>query len=230
MNSMQTAQQTRSLETRQPEVGLAPNARSRLVVVVQDVEQEAALAARIAELAQRRGLGVLLAGIVPETNMTSDAELRRKLVRVAAFIKDAAARSDCVPGAAGQIMPVDIRMDTGQRWLDAIRFLVRPGDLLACCADWNVGRQNRPLNEMLGAGLHQTVYVFGDLGSPHPDRKGRLSNLAGWIASLLSLGGFCVLGAQIVLATQGVLQSVLLGGAVVIEIGVIYLVNSVLAW
>lgn len=195
---------------------------NRLVVVLQDVEQEALLASRILELARARGLGVVLVGIVPDPSLKNEPQLRRRLVRVAAFVKDAAGGS--------RNLPVEIRMDGGQRWLEAVRYLVRPGDMLACCSDWNVGRQQRPLNDVLGAGLHMPVYVFGDLGSSRSRSDGVLSRLAGWIASLASVAAFCIVSAQIVVSTQGLLQSLLLLGALGVEVGLIYLVNSLFTW
>jgi len=221
MNPMQTTLQA-PIQAGSLDHELIVSQENRLVVVLQDVAEEAVLASRILELARARGLGVLLVGIVPDLSQQSDAQLRRKLVRVAAFLKDAAGGS--------KTMPVEIRMDGGQRWLDAVRFLVRPGDLLACCSDWSVGNQRRPLNDVLGAGLHMPVYVFGDLGSPQAERSNILSRLAGWIASLASVAGFCVVSAQIVVSTQGALQSILLLGALAVEIGVIYLVNSLFTW
>jgi hypothetical protein len=218
MNPSQTALRTPSPQACEPETSLATHPANRVVVVLQDVSQEALLASRILDLAQKRGLGVLLVGIVPDLSTQSDAELRRQLVRVAAFLKDAA--------SAQRDMPVEIRMDGGARWLDAVRYLVQPGDLLACCSDWNVGRLQRPLNDVLGAGLRMPVYVFGDLGAPRLDRKQGLARFTGWVASLASVGGFCIVSARIVLATQGAAQSVLLLAALAVEIGVIYFVNS----
>lgn len=220
MNTMQNSLQAAPVKDQSADALLTTKPVNWLVVVLQDVEQEAMLASRILELAQSRGLGVLLLGIVPDLSSKGDAELRRKLVRVAAFIKDA---------LQGRL-PVDIRMDGGQRWLDAVRYLVQPGDLLACCSDWSVGKLQRPLNDVLGAGLQMPVYVFGELGKTNIERKDLFSRVAGWVASLASVAAFCIVSAQIVLATQGLVQSILLLGALAVEIAVIYFVNSLFTW
>ena len=220
MNTMQSTVQAAPVKTQTTEMQLPTKPINWLVVVLQDVEQEALLASRILELARSRGLGVMLLGIVPDLSTKGDAELRRKLVRVAAFIKD----------AMQGLLPVEIRMDGGQRWLDAVRYIVQPGDLLACCSDWSVGKLQRPLNDVLGAGLQTSVYVFADLGKTNIERKDLFSRVAGWVASLASVAAFCIVSAQIVLATQGLVQSILLLGALAVEIAVIYFVNSLFTW
>ncbi len=194
---------------------------SRLVVVLQDAEYEAALASRILELARTRTLGILLVGLA--SNPDEDAPLRRQLARVAAFIGDATRQSETA-------LPVEIHMLRGMGWLESVRGLVHPGDTLACGADWYTGGLRKPLNDVLGGGLKMPVYVFADMRPETTDRRTRLTNLLGWLLSMGSVVGFCLIAARIVLATDGWLQSVLLLGALAIEIGFIYFLNSVVGW
>ncbi len=192
----------------------------RLVVVLQDAEQEAVLASRILELARTRGLGVLLVGIVHEPE--NEAELRRKLIRIAAFIGDARQR--------GEALPVEIRMLGGMGWLDSVRCLVQAGDEIACCADWNTGGMRKPLNDVLGGGLMQPVYVFADLRPERVSRRKRMTDLFGWLLSLASIVAFCLVAARIVVETYGWLQTVLLLGALALEVGSIYFINFFMGW
>ena len=193
----------------------------RLVVVLQEAEQEALLASRILELADARGLDILLVGIAHEPE--NEPQLRRKLVRIAAFIGDA---------SRGEAMrrPAEIQMLHAPGWLDSLRCLVRDGDQLACGADWNTGGLRKPLNDVLGAGLMLPVYVFADLGPERAGGRNRLSNLFGWLLSLGSVVIFCLVGVRIVIETYGWLQSVLLLGGLVLEVGFIYFVNSFVGW
>ncbi len=193
----------------------------RLVVVLQDVEQEAVLASRILELARAGGRGMLLVGIVNEPE--NEAQLRRKLIRIAAFIGDARQRGETA-------LTLEIRMLGGMGWLDSVRCLVQPGDQIACCADWNTGGLRRPLNDVLGGGLMQPVYVFADLRPQREDRRKRLTDMVGWLLSLASVGVFCLVAARIVVETYGWLQPVLLLGGLALEVGFIYLVNSFVGW
>ncbi len=199
---------------------LAAVQAKRLVVVLQDAEQEAVLSSRILELARTRGLGVLLVGIVHEPE--NEAELRRKLIRIAAFIGDARQR--------GEALPVEIRMLGGMGWLDSVRCLVRAGDEIACCADWNTGGMRKPLNDVLGGGLMQPVYVFADLRPERETYRKRLTNVLGWVLSLGSVVVFCLVAARVVMETYGWLQTVLLLGGLALEVGFIYFVNSFVGW
>src|SRR5512142_3312312 len=66
--------------------------RPRLVVVIRDVQEEALLAGRIQELARARGLSVLLLGIARDPAL--EAELRRGLITIAAFLEEGSRHTD----------------------------------------------------------------------------------------------------------------------------------------
>ncbi len=76
----------------------------------------------------------------------------------------------------------------------------------------------------------QPVYVFADLRPERTDRRTRLTDLFGWLLSLGSVVAFCLVGARIVIETYGWLQTVLLLGALALEVGFIYFVNSFVGW
>ncbi len=203
-----------------PEGSLTAVQAKRLVVVLQDAEQEAVLASRILELARARGLSILLVGIVHEPE--NEAELRRKLIRISAFIGNARQRAEAPT--------VEIRMLGGMGWLDSVRCLLRAGDEIACCADWNTGGMRKPLNDVLGGGLMQPVYVFADLRPERVTRRKQLTNLFGWLLSLGSVVVYCLVAARVVVETYGWLQTVLLLGGLALEVGFIYFINSFVGW
>ncbi len=217
MSTIQTSLQVKSTEAWPVPEQAAETLMKRLVVILPGVEQEALLAGRIAELARARGLDVLLVGIVLEPE--NDAELRRKLVRIAAFIGNARRSDEAMP-------QVSIQIQHGMGWMEGVRGLMQPGDMLACLAEWSIGMLHRPLNDLLASALNTPVYVFAETRPQPLERRQVLGQVGAWVASLASIGGFCAVAARVVVTTQGTLQSVLLLGALGIEIGVIYFVNS----
>jgi len=217
MSTMETLLQVPSTEVFPAIEHGAQTDAKHLVVVLPGVEQEALLAGRILELARTRGLGILLVGVVQEPE--NDAELRRALVRIAAFIGDARRGGEAAPS-------VEIRVQRGMGWMEGVRCLLQPGDLLACCADWSVGMLHRPLHDLLAAGLSMPVYIFAETRALPLQRRQVLSQVGAWTGSLASIGAFCAVAARITVTTQGWLQSLLLLGARGVEAGLICFVNS----
>lgn len=186
--------------------------RSRLVVVIRDVQEEALLAGRIQEQARARGLPVFLLGIAREPAM--EAQVRRSLVTIAAFLQEGNRH-------AGQL---EIQVECGRDWLNHISALVRPGDLVACYADGS-SVFGRSLSDTLSRALNVPIYTFQGPGAERTPHN-TLAQLASWVGSLACIGGFLLLQARIVLAFQGTLQSVLMLLALGAEVGSIWLVNS----
>lgn len=197
----------------------------RMVVVVEDATDSAWLARRTLELAQRRSAGILLLGIAP--NPDTAAELRRQLVSVAAFIWQELERMD-LSGALGMSLRApEVRIEFGRDWLRGVMAQLRPGDTLACCSGQTVGARGRPLNDVLASSLDAPVYTFADPDSPRSDPKqALLSQLAAWVFSVLSIGGFLALQTLVVTQVQGWAQSALLLITVGMEVASIWLVNS----
>lgn len=196
----------------------------RLIVVIPDVQNEALLANRIASLAQPSGWPVLLVGIA--ANADGEASLRRRLITVAAFLRDQGLpKASSVMGrtpASG----VEIRLEHGRDWIGKIKALMLPDDLLACSEDESVGFPARPLNDLLCSSLNATVYTFSTLSRVTNDRPRFHKQVLPWLGSLASIGGFIALQARIVVATQGLAQTVLLLVSLLGEVGLIWLLNS----
>lgn len=197
---------------------------ARLVVVIREAEEEALLAGRIQELAESRGLAPLLVGVVPDA--AKEAELRRRLVTIAAFLKESKAHAGLTFQQAAMVSAPQIQIERGRDWINKVRALVRPNDTLACYSEDAAGLLERPLSDILSCGLNMPVYTFGGL---RPERPGHhyLSHAASWLGSLASIVGFLILQARIVIGVQGWAQSALLLVALLAEVGVVWFVNSV---
>ncbi len=200
---------------------------SRLVVVVREAEEEALLAGRIEELARARGLPVLLVGVARDAS--AEATLRRSLVTISAFLREADAYARPALRGRDATMAPEIRIECGRDWLGKVRAMLRPGDVLACYSEEQTGVFERPLSDILSAGLGTPIYTFAGLRAEQGHRQSRLAQAASWAGSLASIGGFLVLQAYIVTAVQGWIQSVLMLAALAAEVGVVWLVNSLMS-
>jgi hypothetical protein len=197
----------------------------RLLVVMFDAHEEAALAGRILALAGTRGLPVILVGIAPDPK--GKQELRRKLVTIAAFLRGENSNRSAHPQEYYAAFGVEILMEEGRDWLDKLRGQLQSNDLLACYAEQYVGTRRRPLSDVLSSNLNVPIYTFSGL-LPARDEESLLIRTASWLGSLGSIGGFLMLQWRIVAASQGPTQSVLLLLTLIAEVGVIWLLNSFL--
>ncbi len=199
----------------------------RLVVVIREPEEEVLLAGRILELARERCLSVLLVGV--SRDAAKEAGLRRSLVTIAAFLREANAYAGRSLSMDASIASPEVQIECGRDWMNKLRSLLRPGDMLACYSEDKAGILERPLNDILSSGLNMPVYTFAGLTAPQSPRQNRWTQIASWAASLASIGGFLMLGARIVIAVQGWLQSVLLLVALLVEVAVVWFINSLIA-
>lgn len=199
---------------------------ARLVVVIREAEEEALLAGRIQELARARGLPVLLVGIARDAS--AEATLRRSLVTIAAFLREANTVAGRSLRGSNAAMAPDIHVECGRDWLSKLRTLLRAGDMLACYSEEEAGVFERPLSDILSTRLRMPIYAFAGLRAEQGHRQSRLAQAASWAGSLASIGGFLVLQARIVTTIQGWPQSVLMLAALAAEVAVIWLVNSLI--
>ncbi len=191
----------------------APAETPRLVVVVSAVTEEAALAARILAQTKTVSQPVLLLGVAATREAEND--LRRGLATVQAFI-------------AGQGHPVDLRSESGRGWLQRVRAEYRPVDQLACYEEESASLWSEPLSDVLARSLEAPVCDFSALHSPVAGGRITLSRAGAWLGSLGLIAGFLVLQARIVIAMQGLTQSLVLVVTFLAEIVLILLWNSFL--
>ena len=196
----------------------------RLVVVLEDAAEAAWLVSRILELAQRRNLGILLLGVAPDSS--GAAELRRQLITIAAFIRQEQARIGLGGSRGIPANSPEIQIESGRGWLPGIKAELQPDDTLACYSGQTIGVLERPLSDVLASSLKMHIYVFAGPESPGNHQGHALSQIATWICSAVSIGGFLILQAQIVTQVQGWAQSALLLLTLGVEVAWIWFLNS----
>lgn len=189
----------------------------RLAMILFEVEEEALLARQILEMTGLRNLSVLLIGVALDP--TDESRLRRRLARLAGFLRD----------QTNSATQVQIRMEAGRDWMGGIRRFLRPDDMLGCYSEQTVGALERPLCDVLSSNMNLPVYAFSGLRSPRQHRRNRLSQAVSWLGSLASLGGFFLIQARIVSQIQGWTQAVLLLLLLFAEAGLLWFLNSLLA-
>ncbi len=194
----------------------------RLAVVILDTEEEALLASRILELATPLGLPILLLGVAVDP--ADEKKVRRKLVTIAAFLREGDARLE-KPGSRCGIQ-IEMQIVQGRDWPTKIKASLSRDDMLACYSEQVVGRQQRPLTDILASSTAAPIYSFSGLRVSEQSRQSMLAQAGAWIASLASIGGCFLVQARIVMSVQGWAQTVLLLVTLFAEAGLIWLVNS----
>ena len=183
----------------------------RLVVVISEISDQAALATHIVRSMVTPFQGVLLVGV--PSSLLDETRLRRNLVLLAAFLRDASSQ-------------VEIIVDRDRGWLQRLSAVVRPNDRLACGLERPSSRP--PLHDVLSSHFQAPVHVFtGDLGGEEGPR-GWLQEIAPWVSSVAVILVF--LWFQILLSRPPAApaQSVLLILTLPVEVGFICLCNSLL--
>jgi hypothetical protein len=181
------------------------------VVVIPSLADEAVLAGRILSLASGRGRDVLLLGV--GAGPGQDFELRRKLVTLAAFLREGGSR-------------VEFKVEAARDWMQKLKTIVGPDDMLACCLEPDGCGARTSLNVALSSQFKLPVYVF--LGE-EPSTRSKESvpaQMASWVGSLAIILAFLWLQIQIVQAGASATYTILLILATVSEIGAIWLWNS----
>ena len=219
--------QTASLIRLPSAIDIHPAATARLVVVILDTGEEAALAGRILTLAHSNALYVLLLGVC--SNPAKTAELRRKLVTIAAFIRDQSRYEMTNSKESAQSLSVEIGVVEGKGWITQTKELLRSTDWLACYSEQAIGAGDKSLSDVLSSNFNAPLYVFSGLSASHPRRNKIFSQAASWLGSIASIAGFSLLQIRIVGILQGWAQTVLLLLTIFAETGLIWIWNSLFA-
>ncbi len=224
MNTSESQLQTAPVIHIPSSAGSGPLVTRRLVVILLEAEEEAVLASRILVLASARYQRVLLLGVCLDPSRQT--ELRRRLVTIAAFLREKRLPTEANLSQSRQGLSVEIRIERGKDWIEKIKAVLRPDDALACYDEQNTGRGKKRLCDVLSSNLELPIYVFSGLHPSDPIQRNILSQAASWLGSIASLGGFFLLQARILGATQGALQTLLLILTLLAEVGVIWIWNS----
>jgi hypothetical protein len=188
-------------------------AQGRLVVIVPDVGEVALLAGRIHLMAQVRMQDVLLMG--KRSEAVTEAQLRRSLALLAAFLHDAGIR-------------VEIQVESDMTWIPALRALVRDTDCLACRVSEDQPAEAARLIELLANQFQRPVYAFVDAGNGILGKPAAGWRIVPWLGSVAIIIGF--FGLQVWLSQQGegAAYSGWLLASVPVEIGLIWLFNGLM--
>jgi len=186
---------------------------ARLIVLFPASETDTPdLEQRIWEIARSLNLNVLLLGLT--NDFDEESYLRRKLVTMAAMIKD--------PNVS-----TDIMVEHGNDWVKHVKKVWQTGDIVACYAGQKVGLIRRPLDQVLSSNLKGPIYILSDY---HPARNPNskfISRALFWLGSLGIIGGFLWAEVEIVRMPQDWAHTSLLYLGIFLEIGLLWVWNSI---
>jgi hypothetical protein len=192
-----------------------PSPAPRLIVLFPTSETDTPdLEHRIWEIARSLNLNVLLLGLT--TDFAEEAQLRRKLITMAAVIKD--------PNVS-----TDILIEHGNDWVRQVRKIWQTGDVVACYAGQKVGLMRKPLDQILRSDLEATIYFLSDYKPTANPNSTFISQAASWVGSLAIIGGFLWAEVWIVQLPQDWAHTALIYVCVLVEFALIYLWNSLFA-
>ena len=168
------------LDARSHEFVLAPASHSdpepapRLIVLFPASEPASPeLEHRIWEIARSLHLNVLLLSVT--NDFDEESQLRRKLITMAAIIKD--------PNVS-----TDILIEHGTDWVRQVKKLWREGDIVACYANQKVGIMRKTLDRILRSSLNMTVYILAEARPVKKSKSTFLSQFFFWSGSLAIIG------------------------------------------
>ncbi len=187
-------------------------ARRLIVLFPASASDDPAITHRIWEMASSTGLDVLFISLCNEYN--EEAQLRRKLVTMAAVVRD-------------RVVSTEIMIESGRDWVAMAKSAWRQGDVLACYGWHKVGLRRRSLYEALRSSLDATVYVLADELPMSPTRSKVLAQTLAWVGSIVIIAGFLLAEVQIVRLPQDWTHSLLLYLCLFMEVGLIWGWNSI---
>jgi len=187
--------------------GQRPGPAPRLIVLFPASESiSPELEHRIWEIARSLQLNVLLLSVT--NDFDEEARLRRKLITMAAIIKD--------PNVS-----TDILIEHGTDWVKQVRKIWQKGDIVACYAGQKVGLLRKPLDQVLKSSLEATIYILSDYRPIKNPKRTFLSQFFFWSGSLAIVGGFFWVEAKLVQLPQDWAHSALIYVCVLVEFAVI---------
>ena len=210
MNKLDVSSPTFTLS---PASHLDPNPGRRLIVLFPASETDTPdLAHRIWEIARSLHLNVLLLSL--SNDFEEEAQLRRKLITMAAVIKD--------PNVS-----TDIMIEHGNDWVRQVKKIWQAGDILACYAGQKVGLMRKSLDQVLRSSLEAPIYILSDYQPARNPNSTFISRASSWLGSLAIIGGFLWAEVKIVQLPQDWAHTALLYFSVVVEIALVWAWNSI---
>jgi hypothetical protein len=166
---------------------------------------------RIWEIAQSLNLNVLILSL--SNDFAEESYLRRKLIGMAAIIKD--------PAISAEIM-----IAHGNDWVKQVAKIWHEGDILACFSGYKVGFMRKPLDQILGSSLKAPIYILSDYQPTTSPTSTFISQAMPWIGSLAILVGFLWAEVKIVQLPQDWAHTALIYVCIFVETALIYFWNS----
>ena len=191
------------------------NTAPRLIVLFPASETDSPnLEHRIWEIARSLKLSVLLLSLT--NDFDEESQLRRKLITMAAIIKD--------PNVS-----TDIMIEHGNDWVRQVRKIWRVGDIVACYAGQPVGLMHKPLDQALSSSVDGPIYILSDYQPARKTERTFTSQFFFWLGSLMIVGGFLWAEVKIAQLSQDWAHTTLIYACIVIEIVLLWLWNFLFA-
>lgn len=185
----------------------------RLIVLVPDETDFAAMTRRVWELANTLGCQILFLSLCADE--AQEVSLHRQLITMSAMVQD------------GQVC-AELRVEIGSNWVNAVRSDLQDGDGIVCFAEQRAGLLHRPLSQILRSNLKNPIYILSGLYPQNPGHANWLSQVIAWAGSLGILVGAFLLQIQIVSMAGDWVQTTLLILSVLAEACLIGLWNGLL--
>ena len=185
-------------------------AARRLIVLISPNSEYPAAMRRIWALANATGSTVQLLGLCRDRSQ--EPGLRRELVTMAALMQDAS-------------ILVEIRIEIGTRWVEAVKCHYRLGDLIVCMAGQRSGLWRQPLRQILESNMDAPVYILSGTQISRQPANGWIQAIA-WAGFLGIIAGFFVLQVKVVQTPKDWFQTVLLIALLIPELWLIWVWNS----
>jgi hypothetical protein len=202
-----------NLEVNSPVFTLAPASETgrRLLVLVPDSDADISSAARkIWELANALGSRVQFLGLCKDE--AREPSLRRQIIAMSSMV-------------GGSNVSVESKIEFGGNWLDFVKSNLSKGDVIACFAEHRAGFTNRPVSQILESNLNATVYVLPEFQLEY-SRPGWMFSAMSWVGSIAIIVLFFWGQARLTQMPQDWAHTSLLYLSVFIEVGLMWLWNS----
>jgi hypothetical protein len=182
----------------------------QLIVLVPADADCASVTRRICKLATDTNACIQLLGLYRDEE--EELALRRELTMASALIRDAR-------------VYVDVTVERGSDWVQAVRPLYHSGDIIVCLTDQSTGIRRKLLSRILESSFNTTIYIFSE--TPVQKQKSKvLSQIVAWSGLIAIIGGFFIVQVDITRMPRDGFQTLLLILVLVPEIWLVQFWNS----
>jgi len=184
----------------------------RLVVLIPNLDiDEAEIAREVWKLAFPPELAVLFLGLCP--NVNEEPRVRRRLATIAALTRDTK-------------VPVEIQLEFGRNWIRKLMSVLEAGDIVVCHAEQRTGIWRQPL-ELALARLNVPVLTLkGFIPSMYKSSSTFLRESVFWLVTIAVLFVFFLFQIRIVRISEEWVKDTLLSLSVLIEFGLVWVLNN----